>query len=91
MRLQDCAGARGQIFNVGTSDEISMTHLAETVIQILRSPSCIEHIPYDKAYPPGFQDMLRRRPVVEKLQRYIGFQPVTPLSEIIALTAMLKK
>jgi UDP-glucose 4-epimerase len=91
VRLQDCAGARGQIFNVGTSDEISMTRLAETVIQILGSPSCIEYIPYDKAYPPGFQDMLRRRPVVEKLQRYIGFQPVTPLSEIIALTATLKK
>jgi UDP-glucose 4-epimerase len=60
---------------------------AETVIQILRSPSTIEYIPYDKAYAPGFQDMLRRRPAVEKLKRHIDFQPATQLSEIIALTA----
>jgi UDP-glucose 4-epimerase len=91
IRLQDCAEARGEIFNVGSSHEISITHLAETVIEILRSPSSIEYIPYDKAYAPGFQDMLRRRPVVEKLKRYISFQPGTPLAEIIALTAGLKK
>jgi UDP-glucose 4-epimerase len=91
VRLQDCAGARGEVFNVGSSEEISITRLAETVIQILRSPSSVEYIPYDKAYAPGFQDMLRRRPVVEKLKRHIGFQPTTPLSEIIAVTAALKK
>jgi UDP-glucose 4-epimerase len=91
IRLQNCAAAPGEIFNVGSSDEISITRLAETVIQILRSPSCIEYIPYEKAYAPGFQDMLRRRPVVEKLKRYISFQPATPLAEIIALTATLKK
>ncbi|HUD45342.1 MAG TPA: NAD-dependent epimerase/dehydratase family protein [Candidatus Baltobacteraceae bacterium] len=91
VRLHDCAGARGEIFNVGSSEEISIGRLAETVIQILGSPSTIEYIPYEKAYAPGFQDMLRRRPVVEKLNRYVGFQPATPLSEIIALTAALKK
>lgn len=91
VRLQSCADARGEVFNVGSSEEVSITHLAETVIQLLRSPSSIEYIPYDKAYAPGFQDMLRRRPVVEKLKRYIGFQPATTLSEIITLTAALKK
>ncbi len=91
VRLQDCAAARGEIFNVGSCEEISITRLAETVIEILRSPSSIQYIPYEKAYAPGFQDMLRRRPVVDKLKRCIGFQPATPLSEIIALTAALKK
>jgi UDP-glucose 4-epimerase len=91
VRLHDCAGARGEIFNVGSSEEISIGRLAETVIQILGSPSTIEYIPYEKAYAPGFQDMLRRRPVVGKLKEYVGFQPATPLSEIIALTAALKK
>jgi UDP-glucose 4-epimerase len=91
VRLQNCAGARGEIFNVGSSEEISITRLAETVIEILRSPSCIEYIPYENAYAPGFQDMLRRRPVVEKLRRYVSFQPATPLAEIIAVTAALKK
>ncbi len=91
VRLQNCSAARGQVFNVGSSEEVTMTRLAETVIEILRSPSSIEYIPYENAYAPGFQDMLRRRPVVEKLKRYIGFQPATPLNEIIALTASLKK
>lgn len=91
IRLQNCTSALGEIFNVGSTEEISITRLAETVIEILRSPSSIEHIPYEKAYAPGFQDMFRRRPVVAKLKRHVGFQPGTPLSEIIALTAGLKK
>jgi UDP-glucose 4-epimerase len=91
IRLQNCPQARGGIFNVGSGEEISITRLAETVIEILRSPSSIEYIPYDKAYAPGFQDMMRRRPVVEKLKRYVSFQPATQLPEIIALTAALKK
>jgi UDP-glucose 4-epimerase len=91
LRLQDCAAARGQVFNIGSAEEVTITHLAETVIEILRSPSSIEYIPYEKAYAPGFQDMLRRRPVVEKLKRYIGFRPATPLFEIIELTASLTK
>ncbi|HEY3856290.1 MAG TPA: NAD-dependent epimerase/dehydratase family protein [Verrucomicrobiae bacterium] len=91
VRLHGCAVARGQVFNVGNDEEITITQLARTVIEILGSPSEIEYTPYDKAYAPGFQDMLRRRPVVEKLKRYVGFQPATPLSEIIALTAGLKK
>ncbi len=91
IRLQDCASARGEIFNVGSCEEVSITRLAETVIEILRSPSCIQYIPYDKAYAPGFQDMLRRRPVIEKLKKCIGFQPATSLSEIITLTATLKE
>jgi UDP-glucose 4-epimerase len=90
VRLQNCADARGEIFNVGSSEEITITRLAETVIAILDSPSGIEYTPYEKAYAPGFQDMLRRRPVVEKLKRYVGFQPSTPLSQIIKLTAGIK-
>ncbi|HEX3717632.1 MAG TPA: NAD-dependent epimerase/dehydratase family protein [Verrucomicrobiae bacterium] len=91
VRLQNCPATRGEIFNIGSSEEISITRLAQSVIEILRSPSAIEYIPYEKAYAPGFQDMLRRRPVVEKLTRYAGFHPATPLSEIIAMTAGLKK
>jgi UDP-glucose 4-epimerase len=91
VRLQECPAARSQVFNVGSSEEVTITRLAETVIEILQSPSSIEYIPYEKAYAPGFQDMLRRRPVVEKLHRFIGFQPATTLSEIISLTAGLQR
>jgi UDP-glucose 4-epimerase len=87
VRLGSCAAARGEIFNVGGSEEISIGKLAETVIALLKSSSVIESVPYEKAYAPGFQDMLRRKPIIEKLARYVGFQPATPLSEIIQRTA----
>jgi len=43
----------------------------------------IEYVPYDKAYEPGFEDMMRRVPSVEKLQALTGFRPRTSLDEII--------
>jgi UDP-glucose 4-epimerase len=87
VRLQNCPAARGQIFNVGSTEEVSMARLAEMVITHLQSPSGIEFVPYQKACPPGFQDMMRRKPVVAKLARYVGFKPATPLAEIIRQTA----
>jgi UDP-glucose 4-epimerase len=87
VRLQNCPAARGEIFNVGSTEEISIGQLAEMVITHLRSPSTIELIPYEKACGPGFQDMQRRKPIVAKLARYVGFQPATPLAEIIRQTA----
>ena len=67
IRLQDCAAARGQVFNVGGTEEISILDLAALVVQTLGSKSKIEFVPYDKAYTPGFEDMRRRKPRVEKL------------------------
>jgi UDP-glucose 4-epimerase len=86
-RLQTCPSASGQVFNVGSSEEVSIGYLAGLVIELLHSKSKIEYIPYDKAYAPGFEDMLRRRPLVEKLEKQIGFKPKTNLVEIIRSTA----
>ena len=87
VRLQGCAKARGQVFNVGGTEEISIQDLARRVIEILGSKSAIEFIPYNRAYEPGFEDMRRRKPVVAKLAATIGFHPHTPLQSIIELTA----
>ncbi len=89
VRLQNCPAARGEIFNVGSTEEISIGRLAEMVIAHLHSPSAIECIPYEKACAPGFQDMLRRKPIVAKLAKCIGFRPATPLAEIIRQTAAM--
>jgi UDP-glucose 4-epimerase len=64
-----------------------MTNLAKLVIQLLNSSSSIEYVPYAQAYAPGFQDMLRRKPIVDKLAKFIGFQPLTPLRQIVEWTA----
>ena len=87
LRLQNCDAARNQVFNVGGTEEISILELAKVVIETLGSKSTIELVPYAKAYAPGFDDMRRRKPVVEKLARTVGFQPTTPLREIIRRTA----
>ena len=87
VRLHQCAAARGQVFNVGGTEEISMRDLALRVVGILGSKSPIEFVPYNQAYEPGFEDMRRRKPVVAKLAETVGFRPSTPLQTIIELTA----
>lgn len=90
VRLRKTPAATGQVFNVGSDEEISVHDLAVRVIAELNSPSIIENVPYEKAYAPGFEDMLRRRPAVEKLEAATGFRPRTPLSRIIRVTAGLE-
>jgi UDP-glucose 4-epimerase len=87
LRLHSAPAAPGEIVNIGSSEEISIADLATRVIQLINSKSKIEYIPYDQAYTPGFEDMLRRKPSVEKLARLTSFRPQTSLNEIIRLTA----
>ena len=87
IRLQNCESASGEVFNVGGTEEISIAGLARLVIEILGSRSLLEFVPYGKAYAPGFDDMRRRKPVVDKLAARTGFRPATPLRKIIELTA----
>jgi UDP-glucose 4-epimerase len=87
VRLQHSPAAGGEIFNIGGTEEISILELAKLVIATVGSKSEIELVPYDRAYAPGFDDLRRRKPRVEKLARTIGFQPQTSLREIIRLTA----
>jgi UDP-glucose 4-epimerase len=91
VRLQNCPEARGQIFNVGSTEEISIRDLAARVIEILGSQSSVEFIPYSRAYAPGFEDMRRRKPAVHKLAQKTGFRPTTPLQSIIEWTAQMKR
>ena len=89
VRLMNCPAARGQVFNVGGTEEVTVESLARHVIHLLASPSGIEFVPYDQAYAPGFEDMRRRRPSVDKLDRVAGFRPATSLDRIIARAAGL--
>lgn len=79
--------AVGQIFNVGSETEITIYNLAKLIIRLLNSKSKIELVPYDKAYAPGFEDMLRRKPKIEKLKKTVGFSPKTSLEEIVLKTS----
>jgi len=87
VRLQNCRTACGKVFNIGSTEEITVLELARLVIATLQSKSSIEMIPYDQAYTPGFDDMRRRKPNIEKLAATVGFRPATTLRETIQQTA----
>lgn len=83
LRLVGTDRAVGEVVNIGTDEEISIEGLAHVVKQRTKSESPITYIPYDQAYEPGFEDMVRRVPSLEKLERLTGFRPRTPLTEIV--------
>jgi UDP-glucose 4-epimerase len=73
----------GEVVNIGSDEEVSMEALAQIVKQRTKSSSPITYTPYDQAYEPGFEDMPRRIPSVEKLERLTGFRPTTTLFAIV--------
>jgi nucleoside-diphosphate-sugar epimerase len=83
LRLVATPAAIGEVVNIGNDEEISIEGLAHRVKQQAKSASPIEFIPYDQAYEPGFEDMPRRVPCLDKLVQLIGFRPATPLTKII--------
>jgi UDP-glucose 4-epimerase len=83
MRLTANDRAVGEVVNIGTDQEISIEGLAHLVKQRTQSTSPLEHVPYDKAYEPGFEDMFRRVPALEKLQSLANFRPSIPLATIV--------
>ena len=82
-KLMSESKAEGDIFNVGNDYEVSINELAQKVKELTGSHSVIEHIPYEKAYGPGFEDMERRCPNIEKIGELIGFDPENNLDTII--------
>jgi len=81
----------GEILNVGNDREITIRGLAEMVRERTGSRSEIVYVPYDQVWGPGFEDMYRRVPSLEKLRRMVGFAPSTPLEAIIdSVAAYLK-
>jgi len=98
VRLQRNKAARGEIFNIGGTEEVGILELARLVVKTLDSKSKIQSVPYAKAYSsvpkgfgaaaaPAFDDMRRRKPTVKKLERFVKFRPRTTLREIIRLAA----
>jgi UDP-glucose 4-epimerase len=83
LRLISNDKAVGEVINIGNDEEVSIGGLAKVVKERAGSDSTITFTPYDQAYEPGFEDMPRRVPSLEKLQRLTTFRPTTPLSEIV--------
>ena len=83
MKLMDSSEAVGQVFNIGSNEEISIRALAERVKEITQSDSEIVYVPYDQAYEEGFEDMPRRIPDISKVNELVGFRPEMSLNGIL--------
>ncbi len=82
--LAENDGAIGELYNIGSDEEISILELAQRIRDRADSASEIEMVPYDQAYKqPGFEDFRRRVPCIKKIREAIGWQPSTSLNETL--------
>lgn len=84
LALLDSPGAEGEVFNVGSQEEVTIDELAAMLIDMTGSSSTIVHIPYDEAYERGFEDMPRRLPDISKVTRLTGWRPSRSLDQTLA-------
>jgi UDP-glucose 4-epimerase len=83
IKLSDTPEAVGELFNIGSNEEVTIMELAERVRARANSTSEIRLVPYEEAYESGFEDFRRRVPSLAKIERVIGWRPTTPLDETI--------
>src|SRR6202167_5283049 len=83
LRLVANERAIGEVVNIGSEQEVTIEGLARVVKARTQSDSSITYVPYDQAYEPGFEDMQRRVPALEKLESLTKFRPATRLAEIV--------
>jgi len=81
--LMECPKAVGEVFNIGSIQEIQIKELAQKVIQLIGNNSKIEYMSYEDAYGEGFEDMKRRVPDISKIYNFIGWQPKVGVDELL--------
>jgi UDP-glucose 4-epimerase len=83
VKLMNCKEARGQVVNIGNSEEVTILQLAQRVKSVTGSSSDIQLIPYSEAYGDGFEDMVRRVPALNKAEKLIGYKPTKTLDDVL--------
>jgi len=81
--LMDNPRANGEVFNIGSKEEITIEALADKIIKKTASKSIKKYIPYSEAYGQGFDDMQRRLPCLKKIKSIIGYQPKVNLEQML--------
>lgn len=83
VRLMGNKAAAGEVYNVGSNEEVTILDLARRVIQHTKSVSQIDFVTYEQAFGRSFDDMLRRMPSLKKIEAAIGYKPRHNLDQII--------
>ena len=85
MGLMNCAEACGNVYNIGSGEEISIEALADKVIAMTGSSSGKKYLSYEQAYGRAIEDMMRRVPAIEKIKEVIGWAPKTGLDKSLEI------
>lgn len=86
LELLEHAQAQGEVFNLGSPEEISMLELAHRIVEMTRTNSPIELVPHERAYGMLFEDVPRRVPDISKIQALTGWRPARSLDDILTET-----
>lgn len=82
-QLMEHSATAGEVYNIGSTENVTIDELADRVLAITNSISPKVYIPYHEAYREGFEDIQRRVPDIEKIKRLIGFEPSLTVDDII--------
>jgi len=85
LKLMEKKEAAGRVFNIGSTEEISIEDLADKIIQMTGSRSTKNYLSYEEAYGRSFDDMMRRIPSLERVKKLVGYEPRTSLTETLEL------
>jgi UDP-glucose 4-epimerase len=83
--LADDPASYGNVYNIGSSEEVSIEQLARRIKELTGSNSEIRYVPYEQAYSHAFDDLRRRVPSLEKIQKRTGYRPEKSLDDILKL------
>jgi UDP-glucose 4-epimerase len=81
--LMDDRSTSGEIYNVGSTESVTISELAARVLELTGGRSHVVYIPYEQVYGQGIEDMLHRRPSIEKIRSAVGWEPTRTLDEIL--------
>ncbi len=86
LMLADHKAAEGDVFNIGTEEEVTVLDLAHRIRRLCRSDAPIQLVPYEEIYGASFEDMRRRKPDLSKIHRFVGYRPEVSLDRLLELT-----
>jgi UDP-glucose 4-epimerase len=84
--LADLPAASGEVFNIGTDQEVTILELANRIRRMCKSRSTIELVPYEQIYGSSFEDMRRRVPDLRKVHKFVGYRPEFLLDQLLEVT-----
>ena len=82
-RLLATPDAHGQIFNLGSTRQLTIRQLADIVIELAHSNATVQYLPYEQVFGPNFQDPPQRLPDITRIAQAIGFQPTYSLEQTL--------